>query len=105
RRGEKLWALNPDQLLITTKVKAVTCDGYRPMHVPASQADFWVGLPALSAASLAQCYVHVESVRPTLYQRLYRHGEVHRVIAHEHTGLLLPEERIRVENSFIKGSN
>jgi DEAD/DEAH box helicase domain-containing protein len=102
-RGVKLWALNPELLTIVTDVRAVECEGYRPMHVPADKARNWLGLPMISAAGTELLYENVVPVRDTLYGNLYRHGEIHRVIAHEHTGLLAPSERVRVENSFIKG--
>ncbi|WP_219862637.1 DEAD/DEAH box helicase [Vreelandella piezotolerans] len=102
-RGIRLWALNPEVLTITTDVQAVECEGYRPMHVPAEKARSWLGLPLVSAAGPELLYENVVPVRNTLYRNLYRHGEIHRVIAHEHTGLLATSERVRVENSFIKG--
>ncbi|HSH56343.1 MAG TPA: Zn-binding domain-containing protein, partial [Halomonas sp.] len=84
-------------------VQAVECPGYRPLHVPATHAEAWLGLPLISAARPELMYESVVPVRDSLYRRLYRDGEIHRVIAHEHTGLLSASERIRVENSFIKG--
>jgi len=102
-RGVRLWSLTPESLTITTVVEAVECQGYRPMHVPAAHAEAWLGLPLISAARPELVYENVVPVRDSLYGNLYRHGEIHRVIAHEHTGLLAASERIRVENSFIKG--
>jgi len=102
-RGVKLWALNPEVLTIATDIQAVECEGYRPVHVPAGKARGWLGLPMISAAGPELLYENVVPVRNTLYRNLYRNGEIHRVIAHEHTGLLAASERIRVENSFIKG--
>ncbi|MBR9925009.1 MAG: DEAD/DEAH box helicase [Gammaproteobacteria bacterium] len=102
-RGVKLWALNPEVLTISTDIQAVECEGYRPVHVPAGKARSWLGLPMISAAGPELLYENVVPVRNTLYRNLYRNGEIHRVIAHEHTGLLAASERIRVENSFIKG--
>jgi DEAD/DEAH box helicase domain-containing protein len=102
-RGSKLWVLNPEKINITTDIQAVECPGYRPMHLPASEVSNWLGLPLLNAASAELTYQHLAPVRDSLYRTLYRQGEIHRVIAHEHTGLLAPVERIRVEKSFIEG--
>ena len=102
-RGIRLWALNPELLTIVTDVQAVECEGYRPIHVPAEKARSWLGHPMISAAGPELLYENVVPVRNSLYRNLYRHGEIHRVIAHEHTGLLAASERIRVENSFIHG--
>jgi len=102
-RGQLLWMLNPEQLRITTRVQALECPGYRPLHIPADHAEHWLGLPLLSASDPDLRYEHRVPIRPSLYRSLFREGEIHRVIAHEHTGLLSTKERIRVENSFIHG--
>ncbi|NIC38356.1 DEAD/DEAH box helicase [Halomonas desiderata] len=102
-RGVRLWSIRPEALIITTALQAVECTGYRPMHVPAAHAEAWLGLPLISAARPEPVYETLVPVRDSLYAGLYRHGEIHRVIAHEHTGLLAASERIRVENSFIHG--
>ncbi|NQY85472.1 MAG: DUF1998 domain-containing protein, partial [Alcanivorax sp.] len=102
-RGVRVWMLNPENLSLTTDVHGVECPGYRPMHVPAEQVQAWIGLPMISAASPTLTYEHSVPVRESLYRNLYRHGAIHRVIPHEHTGLLAPGERDRVEKSFIKG--
>lgn len=102
-RGVTLWALNPQQLTITSKVAAVESPGYRPLHLPLTHADSWLGLPLLSASDPDLRYEDRVPVRDSLYRNLFRKGEIHRVIAHEHTGLLGAQDRIRVEDSFIKG--
>jgi len=102
-RGVTLWALNPEQLAITCNIQAVECPGYRPLHVPAGHAALWLGLPLLNASDPRRVYEHTRPLRDSLYRTLFRHGEIHRVIAHEHTGLLASSDRTRVENSFIKG--
>lgn len=103
-RGVRIWMLSPETLFVTTDVQAVECPGYRPLHVPSAQAREWVGIPMLSATHPKLVYENVVPVRDNLYRNLYRHGEIHRVIAHEHTGLLSTSDRVRVENSFIKGN-
>jgi DEAD/DEAH box helicase domain-containing protein len=103
-RGVKLWMLKPEQLTITTDIEGVESAGYRPMHVPAGKARSWLGLPLVSATRPDLIYENVVPVRDSLYRNLYRFGKIHRVIAHEHTGLLAASERVRVENSFIKGT-
>lgn len=102
-RGARLWSLRPEALQITTAIQAVECPGYRPMHVPEAHAEVWPGLPLLSASRPDLTYANIAPVRDSLYAELYREGEIHRVIAHEHTGLLSASERVRVENSFING--
>jgi DEAD/DEAH box helicase domain-containing protein len=102
-RDVRLWALCPDALRITTEVMAVDCPGHAPLHIPAPHADAWIGLPLISAADPDQVYQRCVAPRESLYSNQYRNGEIHRVIAHEHTGLLPSSERLRVEESFING--
>ncbi|MCX2779242.1 DEAD/DEAH box helicase [Microbulbifer thermotolerans] len=102
-RGGRLWMLNLQVLEICTDVQAAECPGYRPLPLSATHVDHWLGLPLLNAASPDLRYGKVVPVRESLYRKLFRGGDIHRVIAHEHTGLLPTSERIRVEDSFIKG--
>lgn len=102
-RGVALWMLNPDELSITRDVLAVECPGYRSLLLPASHAQAWLGMPLLNAANPDLHYLKPVPSRDSLYRNLFRHGVIHRVIAHEHTGLLSTPERIRVENSFMQG--
>lgn len=101
--GITLWMLVPEQLHIVTDLRAVQCPGHRVLHVPGDMAELWLGAPRLSASHPDQHYEKVLPVSETLFRKLYKRGEIHRVIAHEHTGLLSAGERIRVEDSFIKG--
>ena len=101
--GITLWMLVPEQLHIVTDLQAVQCPGHRVLHVPGDMADLWLETPRLSASHPDQHYEKVLPVSETLFRNLYKRGEIHRVIAHEHTGLLSAGERIRVEDSFIKG--
>lgn len=103
-RDVSLWMLNPELLSITTQVQALACPGYRPLHLPADHARHWMGWPMLSASDPGLHYQNLVPVRESLYRTLFRQGDIHRVIAHEHTGLLNPTDRIRVENSFIHGN-
>lgn len=101
-RGVPLWVMNPELLRITTDVKGVECPGNRSLLLPASHVEAWIDMPLLNAANPDARYIQQVPVRESLYANLYRHGVIHRVIAHEHTGLLSTQERVRVENSFMR---
>src|SRR5690554_124578 len=101
-RGVPLWVMNPELLRITTDVKGVECPGNRSLLLPASHVEAWIDMPLLNAANPDARYIQQVPVRDSLYANLYRHGAIHRVIAHEHTGLLSTQERVRVENSFMR---
>ncbi|MBU0922227.1 MAG: DEAD/DEAH box helicase [Pseudomonadota bacterium] len=101
-RGVQLWVMNPEQLRITTDVTGVECPGNRSLLLPTSHAEAWIDMPLLNAAHPDARYIKPVPRRESLYANLYRHGVIHRVIAHEHTGLLSTQERVRVENSFMR---
>lgn len=102
-KGLRIWMLNPSQIRITNEVLAVEAQGFRSLHLAKEHSDACIGLPLLSASNPDLSYDRITQVKPSLYRSLFQQGEIHRVIAHEHTGLLAPTDRIRVENSFIKG--
>lgn len=101
-RGVQLWAVVPEVLQVTSEVHNVECPGHRSLLLPASHAKAWLGMPLLNAAHPDLHYLQVVPPRDSLYRNLFLHGVIHRVIAHEHTGLLSTPERIRVENSFMR---
>jgi len=102
-KGSVFWSLAPEMFVINKDPLAVSAQGQRTLHISPSQAEHWLHIPVISAVGPHVCYEQIGPVRPSLYQSLYKFGQVHRVIAHEHTGLLPREERERIENSFIKG--
>lgn len=102
-QGKRFWALHGDALYLTPGLKALVAKGYRSLHLPADQAQHWVGRPLISAVGPDCCYEQVQDVRPSVFRELYLRGDIFRVIAHEHTGLLGSDERKQVEESFIQG--
>lgn len=102
-RGERIWAIPPAAITVSSAAHPVRCERCGDMHsVSTEQLSLWDGLP---------CQVrHCQgSYRPDprgglpLYRRLYQRGEVHRIVAREHTGLLERGDRERLETQFIRG--
>ena len=102
-RGERLWAIPPAAIAITSAAHPVRCQHCGDQHsVPSEQRSLWDGMPC----QVRHC---PGSYRPDLrgglplYRRLYQRGEVHRIVAREHTGLLERADRERLETQFIRG--
>ncbi|MEB3185660.1 MAG: helicase-related protein, partial [Cyanobacteriota bacterium] len=101
QRGEQIWALNPSAVQVTAQVASLHCshcgDG---QTIPLSQRASWQQMPCLVNGCHGIYQEHEEGGLP-LYRRLYGAGQVHRIIAREHTGLLTRKDRERLENQFI----
>jgi DEAD/DEAH box helicase domain-containing protein len=102
--GETVWAINPDILLVggsSTKLRCSRC--HHSQHVAVGEAAIWTGALCLRKNCLGHYQVdHNHNSASDFYGRLYRDGEVNRVVAAEHTGLLSRDERAEVEFSFKK---
>ena len=108
-RGERIWAIPRAAITISSEAHPVRCEHCGDHHsVPTEQLSLWDGLPC----QVRHCPGHY---RPDprgdsphwglpLYRRLYRRGEVHRIVAREHTGLLERADRERLETQFIRGA-
>jgi DEAD/DEAH box helicase domain-containing protein len=102
-RGERIWAIPPGAITVSSEAHPVRCEHCGDMHsVPTEQLSLWDGLPC----QVRHC---PGSYRPDprgglpLYRRLYQRGKVHRIVAREHTGLLERGDRERLETQFIRG--
>jgi DEAD/DEAH box helicase domain-containing protein len=102
-RGERIWAIPPAAVSVSHEAHPVRCEHCGDMQsVPTDQLSLWDGLPC----QVRHC---PGSYRPDprgglpLYRRLYQRGEVHRIVAREHTGLLERGDRERLETQFIRG--
>ena len=104
QREDAIWAVNIDRVAISTSLLSLNSPAKRPYIVALNHAEYWENNPVIDAISPDDCYSGSSPVKDSLFANLYRDGVIHRVIAHEHTGLLARAEREAVENSFIKGT-
>ena len=104
KTGEFVWAINPDYLLLSNKVATLSCNHCQHSHsIAEKELTIWLD----SLCLRKNCFGHYQLNKSSLesldfYGRLYRDGEVNRVVAAEHTGLLTRDERASVEASFKK---
>jgi DEAD/DEAH box helicase domain-containing protein len=127
RKEHKAWALNPEHLLITTALGAVRLrrgdigglalgeptaneanSAYGSWYVPEEWVDAIAGMPSLEQVFIKDNAVAIYEPnahpRKSMYRDFYIHGEIKRVIGHEHTGLLERGYREALEQRFMAKS-
>ncbi|MDN3918725.1 DEAD/DEAH box helicase [Roseateles violae] len=93
------WSLNPESLELHTELAFIATEGSkRRMTVPRSYAELLLGMPCLDAPEF-QYEVLVGDAAGWWAQRFSR-GDLRRVIAAEHTGLLERPIREALESRF-----
>ena len=102
-RGQAVWSLLPQQWLCQTQVVALSCDccAHR-IHVALEQLSDWQEVACLRASCTGHYRgkPHILSNGRTLLPKVPT-----RLITSEHTGLLKPDVRLQIENSFKTGKN
>ena len=102
------FGLNYENIAATNKVKRLQCTKCAHKIVaPNNQSDLWKDIPCIVARCRGE--YGIESAAPTkeqnYYQRIYEAGDVERIFAHEHTGLLGRKTREEVEVDFKKNKD
>jgi len=96
-----VWGIEPGALRIDQQVDQLQC-GHCGVTTSAAESarENWNGMPCLRF----DCPGHYRLRPPKedYYGRLYSKGEVHRIFAGEHTGLLKREVREEIERRFIQ---
>lgn len=99
---ENIWAINPAVLLVSTKSAHLRCNHCHHQHTVAEiELERWQKVRCLRKFCLGIYQLEKEASHSLdFYGRLYRDGDINRVVAAEHTGLLSRDERAAVEKSF-----
>ena len=100
--GYKLWGLDPACLFISKQLVKLETQQYKDFYIPEILLPFVEGMPSLIIND-PHTFSVGEVNKSNWLKDMYNHGEIHRVIAHEHTGLLERKRREAVENDFMKG--
>jgi len=96
----RVWGLAPKALRVETTVQTLRCDHCgRVASVCSSAAGQLAGAPCLSARCRGRMALE-KSAADSYFGRLYRKGEIARIFAEEHTGLLDRATREKVEAEF-----
>lgn len=97
-QGDTL-ALNPDALEVDTEVAFISTTGSkRRLTVPRRDAEHLLGMPCLDAVE--STYEQLIPEAADWWARRFSQGDLRRVIAAEHTGLLDRQEREALELRF-----
>ena len=106
--GAQVYGLSPDRVFVhdvaddgdSHEPSLLRCEVCSHRHAaPNELIDRWVETPCLRYRCPGRYVISPPTVS-NYYRRLYRSGEVRRVVAAEHTGLLKRDEREDVEERF-----
>jgi len=98
-KDDTVWAINPEALYVTDAVAGfATPDRRSQITVPQAMVEQVNGMPSIEAFDTG---VYSLQGSDHWLQRFYRQGQIHRVIAEEHTGMLGREAREKVEQTFM----
>jgi len=103
QQGNRVWGLRPAALIVDTEVAQLTCDdcGHNVSVAREVETD-WEETPCLRY----QCggaYEAPSGQTQEYYRQLYSQGDLRRIVAREHTGLLGRDQREAIERSFKGG--
>lgn len=94
-----VWGIRPDALLITTSVAQMSCN----------HCSHGISVSDEEAAKLESTHClryncagryQLESTKEDYYRKLYETGDIERIFANEHTGLLRRDDRETLEANF-----
>jgi DEAD/DEAH box helicase domain-containing protein len=95
----RAWGIPLAEIKLTSISVALCCDRCGHQLTTTDQQNL-AGMLCLSAGCLGHYQVDVRGGLP-YYQEIYRTGQVKRIVAAEHTGLLTRDQRERLEQRFI----
>ena len=100
-----IYALNKEHVLITDDVVQMRCDKCGAIYAVSSEnASIWKGAPCQRST----CIGHLDEYevdKIDYYGHLYGNGDLARINAREHTGLLERSNRELLENDFKRNKN
>lgn len=98
-KGETVWGINPDALRVSARVRQLRCKycGHN-ISVAEEEGELFTDAPC----QRFHCNGRYEpsEVKTDYYGKLYATGDVERIFAKEHTGLLKRDEREELEVEF-----
>ncbi len=99
-KNAKVWGIETTAIQLDTDTKHFSCTHcHHSVISTSSELAFWQGMSCLQS----QCSGHYQETTEKLnfYKNLYSKGNVRRIFAQEHTGLLEREVREELERRFI----
>jgi DEAD/DEAH box helicase domain-containing protein len=100
---ERIWAIPRARIQVSAKPALLRCECCGDNQaVPSDQLILWDGMACLVRHCSGEYRTNIGGGLPH-YRRLYERGDVNRIVAREHTGLLQRPDRERLETQFIRG--
>ncbi|MCD8293633.1 MAG: DEAD/DEAH box helicase [Clostridia bacterium] len=103
-QGAGNYAICPEQILVSRKVKHVQCNRCQSMLYVADEDEFAEGTKCLDY-KCEGTYLYETKPELNYYQQVYNRSKSPRVHAHEHTGLLNRKDREEIETDFKEHPN
>lgn len=101
----KIYGLNKERVFITDDVMQMRCDKCGSVYaVAAENAELWIGAPCPRTAC-GGFLEEYDTGEINYYGRLYNAGDLVRINAREHTGLLERRDRDQIEIDFKRGKD
>ncbi len=101
----KIYGLNKNHVFVTEEVVQMRCDTCGSVYaVSAENAELWEDAPCVRPNCEGSLETY-ESTEINYYGRLYRNGDLTRINAREHTGLLERPDRENLEVDFKRGKD
>lgn len=101
----KIYGLNKERVFVTDDVMQMRCDKCGSVYaVAAENAAFWIGAPCQRTTCGGILEEH-DTGEINYYGRLYSAGDLVRINAREHTGLLERSNREQLETDFKRGKD
>ena len=101
----KIYGLNKERVFITDNVMQMRCDKCGSVYaVSAENAELWIGAPC-QRTTCGGFLEEYETGEINYYGRLYSAGDLARINAREHTGLLERPNREKLEIDFKRGKD
>lgn len=101
----KIYGLNKERAFITDDVMQMRCDKCGSVYaVAAENAELWIGAPCPRTAC-GGFLEEYDTGEINYYGRLYNAGDLVRINAREHTGLLERQDRDQIEIDFKRGKD
>lgn len=100
--GDYAWSLNPSNLLVSREVSNHACQSCGHQVTASDVAkDLWNGVPCLRHKCQGR-YLPSTATGSSFFGDLYRRGDVVRMRAAEHTGMLDRPTREQIEKEFMR---
>ncbi len=98
-----VWAIPRSRIQVSSNPNLLRCDNCGDTQaIPNEQFSIWNGMPCL-VRHCKGVYKNDPRGGLSLYKRLYEKGEINRIVAKEHTGLLPRPDREMLEKKYIRG--